>query len=249
MNQYDFPIALSDVTSQGLEVPKKLAVIREDTREVLGLVSRKYSVIRHDHVINALRKAVDSSANETITVERNGALLIAQYDLPKMQQEVKKGDIVQTRLIVRNSYDGQTTLSFWLGAMRLVCTNGMVVGDKFASFSKKHRGEMNMDSLAGDIAAVTSTFDTSMVAMKAMANIEYTPILVDDWMTGTPFEKVFSEKTCKLIADEYNASGMHTLWGLYNACTAVITHQMEKTSEGNRLNLLRGTWRAMSQLQ
>ena len=43
-------------------------------------------------------------------------------------------------LVITNSYDGRSKLKVSLGIFRLVCSNGLVVGDIFYSISQKHIG-------------------------------------------------------------------------------------------------------------
>jgi hypothetical protein len=71
---------------------------------------------------------------------------------PKVQGEVRQGDVVQSGVIVTNSEVGAGTLRITPLVFRLVCTNGMVAPDSVDHFKRTHLGkELEVSGLAAEI--------------------------------------------------------------------------------------------------
>jgi len=71
--------------------------------------------------------------------------------LPKLEFEVKKGDVVQFGLSISNSEIGQGSLEAAVFALRLVCLNGMVIED--GKFRRSHIGGRLGDDVAAEYFA------------------------------------------------------------------------------------------------
>lgn len=49
-------------------------------------------------------------------------------------------DGIHPEIVMVNSHDGTASFQFMAGLFRLVCTNGLILGDTFSSFRVRHRG-------------------------------------------------------------------------------------------------------------
>jgi hypothetical protein len=64
-------------------------------------------------------------------------------------------------IVLVNSYDGSSSLKILLGIFRLVCSNGMVVGQNFGSYAVRHVGDIGsqidaaLTSIAGMLPKVS----------------------------------------------------------------------------------------------
>ena len=134
------------------------ANVRTDTDEVLGYSTDRYGIVQNDDLLG---RAESAFASRGINFERNvyatdnGAKMRAVYDLQGPQFETKVpqvGDIMGYRLTVQNSFDRTLRVSFALGLMRLVCTNGMQTMQKDVDMVSKHSQKLDLDSLITDDA-------------------------------------------------------------------------------------------------
>lgn len=237
---YNFPVELHPIKTQqtslknpGVEIPGKLAVVRTDTMQSLGIVSDKYAFMEHQVVVNGFRKALKGQeVQENISLQRNGAQLFMKYTFPRVQAEVKKGDIVGMQLFARNSYDGSSKLQLSLGAVRLVCDNGMVMNKNFIEFSQKHIGSdstLEVEEVSSKINTLVSKFSEVMPVMTQMSRQK----IEADEDTFDPKKLKLPAYLCKIAAEEYERAGDSTLWGFYNGLTYAITHKMRKESPGH----------------
>lgn len=243
---YNFPVAQFPITADNVDIPNRFAVIRTDTNQPLGIVSEKYSLIPHENVISGMRESlIGHKFEENIKVVKDGAQLFATYTLRDMEQEVAKGDVVGMQLTVRNSYDGSSPVQLSLGALRLVCTNGMTLSKKFMNFSQRHLGEakaVDFGEMQEKISLYSVQFGDLVPVMNQMTNEEFTPV-----------DKSFSAQDTKIPAyimkeasAEYEKAKDNTVWGYYNSLTYAITHQMRKETPMRQASYNDRAWQLAS---
>lgn len=259
---YDFPVELTPIVSQpfGVVIPNKLAVVRTDTKEPIGVVSNKYELLRHKDVVDGFRKALSLSEapyEENIQTTKNGAWLFATFKLSVVQMEVRKGDVVSLQFVVENSYDGKSQLRIMLGAFRLLCSNGMVIGiGKGLSYSQRHIGPegigIDTKKLHDEIEFLTSQFKKTLPLLQEMSRKQmprdagsletlFDPQKPKRATSGRP-ERLFPKYLVDAAMDRYDKGGDKTVWGYYNAFTAAITHNLPKGNPQMALNYGRVAW-------
>jgi hypothetical protein len=228
MNNYNFPVELQPIMTlnptQGTDVIKgKLAVVRQDSGETLGIVSNKYGLLKHETVIDNFRKVLDNiKYQEKIEIVKNGAYMFATYKLTNEKIEIVKGDIVNLQFIIKNSYNGTNSLQVSLGAFRLICSNGMVIGKEFFNFSQRHIGALDILSFTNRIPQLSSQFKNTLPIMQTMdkQKIENP----DELFKNKILPKYINEEAKKI----YEKSENNTVWEFYNSLTATITYKLRK---------------------
>jgi phage/plasmid-like protein (TIGR03299 family) len=105
-------------------VPGFLANVRSDTREVLGIVSKRYKVAQNRDVFSFADDLI-SSAKEKCTYETAGSLFNGRrvFMLVNMSKGRIAGDEYQPYLCLSNSHDGSACLQVFLTGIRVVCNN------------------------------------------------------------------------------------------------------------------------------
>lgn len=77
-------------------------------------------------------------------------------------------------LVLVNSYDGSTSLQMSLGIFRLICSNGLVVGDTFQTERIRHQGDV-MPRIDESIDKITEVLPLVASKVSKWSNIELTP--------------------------------------------------------------------------
>lgn len=256
-NTHDFPVELvpiytHDANPQAVgepeyaEAPKRFAVQRQDNRDVLGVVTDKYRLLPHAVVVDGFRKALEKGGyrfEERIQVTKGGAHMFATYSFPELTIRVGKDDEIALQFTVKNSYDGGTSLNIVLGAFRLVCSNGMIIGKRFLGFKWRHTGDVeniNVEQLEGKVKVLAASFQDSLPAMQAMAatrvSEEQLKALFDTDTSPLP------EYLVKEAAASFSRERDKSWWGAYNAMTYAITHRMRRESPQAAINYGRIAW-------
>lgn len=221
------------------------ANVRTDTDEVLGYSTDRYGIVQNDDLLG---RAESAFASRGITYDRNvystdnGAKMRAVYDLQGPQFETKVpqvGDIMGYRLTVQNSFDRTLRVSFALGLMRLVCTNGMQTMQKDVDMVSKHSQKLDLDSLITD-DALDKALGFLAKSGDVYGRLAATPLDEEQGLNvlaNLTKKKVMSEKVRERVAQLWNNRGdllrsdNHdpNLYNLYNAVTQHLTDEVEET--------------------
>ena len=241
---YDFPVELQRITTQSsnLAIPNRLAVVRTDTLQTIGVVSKKYTLLPHAEVIDTLRETLKGQeVEEKILLTHNGARMYLEMTLPEITLKVD-GDMIAMRLVVSNSYDGSRKVNIAFGAYRLVCSNGMIVGHKLLSLTQRHVGEISLEvkQTRKQMTMLTELFKATAPKMQKMANKHL----------ASP-KTFFNAKTLHIptylttiARNEFKKTEDGTVWDAYNALTYAITHKMRKNNPELATALGKRAWSA-----
>ena len=126
----------------------------------VGLVSKRYRLIGHGEVVDAVRDAVAGIGIRAGDVAceahlgRYGATMAFYARLPG-EFDFDPGDAypMALRVLALNSVDGKSLLTLLLGWYRLVCANGMVVGTTRMNWRIAHRAGPEIGGISELLAA------------------------------------------------------------------------------------------------
>ena len=213
--------------------------VREDNDEILGWTTDRYGLVQHRDVI---KKSDDAFASRGIDVDRKiivtegGAKMRAQYDLKGdlFKAEVPKGgDTVSYRLTAQNSMDRSLRISYVLGLVRLICTNGMTTTEKEVEMVKKHSTNINIGDIITEDAldSALAKLQKSLTAYGRLAQVELTQEQGITILQNLANGKVFSEKVREAISKIWNEPTHEededrNLYNLNNAVTQHLTHEV-----------------------
>lgn len=118
----------------------------ETVKEARALCSNRYKRIDNDVVANhTLNKLMDLGMNIKYVNYDRDTLNVTAVN-PKMEGEIKKGDVVQSGVTITNSEIGSGSLVIQPFIYRLVCTNGMVAPRYLNRFYSRHVGKIVIDT-------------------------------------------------------------------------------------------------------
>lgn len=109
----------------GLHVPDYCATVREDTREVLGVVGRQYSVFQNWQMFDFIDALLQEKCNvvEVCGSLRRGKKVWALLNLPGHIRVNKTDDVSVKYLLLTNSHDGSMSFRVLFTLVRVVCWN------------------------------------------------------------------------------------------------------------------------------
>jgi len=224
--------------------------IRQDNNEILGWTTERYGLVHHADVLGRADEAFEArgiDVERKVYVTENGAKMRAQYDLKGdlFKAEVPQvGDTMAYRLTAQNSYDRSLRISFALGLVRLVCTNGMTTTEKEIEMVKKHSTNINIGDLITEDAldSALAKLKNGLSVYSRLAEIELEQEQGLTILQNLTNAKVFSEKVRENIAQIWNSptheeDGARNLYNLNNAVTQHLTHEVadERFEYANRV--------------
>ena len=252
----DFPVKTEKVffqTESGRqkEIAGQRCVVREDTDDIIALVSDKYELVPHRRVVDAVEEGFfraglglfNHQTEDRIqtALNHNGARFFRTYHFPDLAEPVRTGDILQAKLRVMNTYDASGAVSVTLDTYRVFCSNLCASWGSDFSFSLRHIGngdnEMYAKMFEEATHVVIDRFGRLITKYKSW----------NDWRISEDnvslYLDMFALKNhCQWLATGAMAQNFEgTRWSLYNMMTAVVTHEYtgerSKAGEFNRIRI------------
>lgn len=205
------------------EFRSKKCIFNHDRTKLFNVVSTKYAAIDHAHAVDTIASALEEAFGEkaecNVRSLASGARIRAEFKLPFINPiEIRKNDLVNLTLVVRNAHDGMWKFSAMLGAFRLVCSNGMMIGQKFGSVSGKHFPQMGRpDNFAERLKGMIAR---GALLQDVWREWEDTPIKFEQ--AKEMLEGKFPDKYLARVLDSSHFP--RSKWALYNDLTAFATH-------------------------
>ena len=215
---------------------------RTDNGTILGVTSERYGIQNNAPLIERAEKAFKDQGleweeeNRNIVVTGDGQRMRAVYDFPNQikRRERSVGDNMGLRLTVQNSFDRSLRVSFAMGVLRLVCTNGMTSLEKEQSMTKKHSSGNDLNFLGEALSRAIGSWDKALLTYNNLESIEIKPQeglnalhnlakggALSDRMAGE-ISKIWNNPT-------YEEDKGRNLYNLYNAVTEHLTREVEGT--------------------
>jgi hypothetical protein len=207
--------------------------------DVRAFLSNRYNRIENEEIAEVVLPILaDIPDVKIISSEITERRMYIQALTPRVQGEVKKGDVVQAGVVISNSETGHGAVSISPLVYRLVCLNGMIAND--GRLRANHVGgrieeteALYQDDTrkADDRAILLKVRDHVRNAVDALAfsqRIEAMAGLTERKITGSP------EAAIEVLAKKVNATdaersgilraliegGDLSAWGMLNAVTA-----------------------------
>ena len=204
--------------------------IVDDGGNIISIVGQGYNVVQNGDIIPDYERAIYRSQLDTTDMKRDiqqshgGARTVCTYTFPAHRIEVREGDAMDLKISVLNSYDGSWKFMSLVGALRLACLNGQVIGDYFSSFYGKHTR-----SLDTDVAVKKLEHSLDVYMENAELWKQYPTTAVSELQAYNVFLNLAGESkvllellqtTHALYVEEVGSN----LWALFNTLTDWASH-------------------------
>jgi hypothetical protein len=210
--------------------------VREDSNVVIGVTSERYGILQNneleDVILNGLKgRNLQPTETEGI-VASHGSRVHVRYDFRDEAFEVptsKRGDIICLRLITHNSFNGSSPASVSVGAVRLVCTNGMTSFSEELTLTSKHNSSIRPEFALGVLDSAILQWDalkrqTTTLASKRITDTQGFNAIENIVGRGLIGEHVGKRVLERWKSPSFEHDSERTMWNLYNAFTEVFTH-------------------------
>lgn len=124
----DAPQLLNDNVRQWFDNEPERRMVRTLDGNARAFLSDRYRIIDNDEIMYTALQSFQDQGMQVLSSDVTDSHMYLQARWPKLEGEVKKNDIVQMGIVLRNSEVGMGAVSVVPMLYRLVCTNGMVSG-------------------------------------------------------------------------------------------------------------------------
>jgi hypothetical protein len=121
-------------------------------------------------------------------------------------------------LYLHNSYDGSEGVRMFWGAIRSICTNGMVFGSLLDKFYGRHTKNIQLGNIRGKIM---KTYDKIPEIQSRIKVLEELDSREEKLLKGIKTEMG------KTVSDMVGNSPDMSQWALYNVLTQYISHKVD----------------------
>ena len=224
---------------------------RDNRRSYIG--TKKYNLIQHREVIDAIRDAVDMSVG---SIEKgilrdygehiNGVLIFSNQEEANINVEELIGgdymppegsnryvDTVGLGMRFWNSFDGRSKFGGSVMAYRFICQNWMVWGEEKITEKEDYHIKGSSEDIGIDpeyfVEAINTVFDRKEMVEDAIITAEHEELPVSqipNLLDSVGFGKNYQRKIVYRLLQQVDthSSGYTTLWRVYNAATYHLDH-------------------------
>ena len=231
------------------EVPDFKTVIRQDTREVLGIRGNKYTPFQNKDAFQILDPFIglNQACWHTAGVLGKGERIWIQAKLPG-HIEVTKNDIINSYFLLTNSHNGASGIKLLFSPQRVVCQNTLqmaLIGGESLIMNIRHTKNHEIKikqamKVLGLVEKIATEFETDA---KKMYEFKMSDADIDNYLAEVSNIVGEAKEKTKLYTDKsyiryrnYVEGGLGTdipgvkgsLWGAYNAVTEAVDHTDRK---------------------
>ena len=209
----------------------KVAIINDETNDVLGLVSPGYELVTNRMVNGLFQEAIgDLNIYETHdhldAVTRRWRRRFIFSDA-STDVEVTKGDNVNVMLEVFNGYDARTAFGYQLMSYRWICENGMVMGKQSLFGESYAHYENSPEKLRNSFTMKFGLYKEVAESWREWAQI---PFSTKTFETFVESRKYLGDRVKKTLVDSYepilNKEKLEdNKWGAFNVLTYLSSHE------------------------
>ena len=141
-------------------IDSHVALVREDTNQVLSVVRKTYNPVNHVDAFKTAENVIKLSDLDVTGIERetacshDGARAYSIYTLPAHTVSIGEGtgDQVALTISARNSFDGSWSFVVEVGGKRFICLNMQVFANNFGIHKSKHTKGLNLNQIADKLS-------------------------------------------------------------------------------------------------
>lgn len=190
--------------------PHFKAVVREPRTPMekpvpVGVVSNAYTLAQHKLVaekcLDGIRESsVDPAALKCeLGLTQLGEWMNFRIYFPdEFSYTPRDKEPLQLRLECFNSVDGSCRLVVFLGWLRFVCSNGMVIGETRAEIRELHNRGLDLNSIPRLIGDAMNKIEQERQRLKVWDKTKYPPAKLPKWVDG-PVSQAWGKKAaCRI---------------------------------------------------
>jgi len=217
----------------------------EDIPNVVGVRSDEYKFIRYEVLTKKFEEVIDRYEGAfgkpvfDFAFPKDGARFLCNVDFPEMVKPVREngpkvGQDISPRCGFKSSLDMCWEYATFIGAIRLICTNGMVAYQIESQMNKKHRQTLDVDDINQHVIPTLDRFDEQVAIWGAWAETEFTALQTEKLVDALPFGNrhtdeilALPEKSTQETLNQWMAADKVNKMAFHNVATQFLSHEVE----------------------
>jgi phage/plasmid-like protein (TIGR03299 family) len=238
-------------TESGLVIPNKMALVKNDTKDVLGIHSPQYVPYQNEEMMDLLTKISQKTGLQLHSGGYFGKGERVWIQLKSDDQRMPGGDKIEGFISGFNSFDGGTSLAFGNSFITVSCRNTWWKGYREVQSRLRHSASMKpkIDEILKSIEVLLLEEKGTFEEVKHLQDFRMDEATIN-MVTKRLFEMKKEETLDQLSSVKLNKVGLFysdlemetstkgdNLWGLFSGVTRYTTHSMKKTGDNNEAKI------------
>jgi len=185
-----FSIGGSSATNPHFDVIVREPLTPVERNVPLGIVSKSYFLLQHRDLVGLCCDAIKecgldpSDGKCVVGLTELGEWMHFRFCFPSDYDQAPDGNRVGIRFECFNSVEGSSRLVVFLGWIRFICSNGMIVGKARTTFSDIHDIRMKVNELARVIRTGLQSSHQDIERFREWSQTEPGEQVLVDWVDG-----------------------------------------------------------------
>lgn len=257
-------------TKNGIDIPDRFAIMRDDTKSILGVLGNNYMPVQNEELLELLFQISQSTG---LTFHSGGSFGLGEKVWFQLKSNTLDlgNDKVHGYISGFNSFDGKTMLALGNTHVTVSCLNTFNAGYREVDTKMRHSSTMRekIQIMLGRVSTLRKEEEHQFEIIKRMNHTKFDmglkDKLIDILFQITPDEKIkgLSTRKANMINTfntdwdtEIQSKGGNNLWAAFSGITRFTTHSMYKSKEraqemkmfGKTGDLERQIWSTTSKL-
>ena len=238
--ELQYPLAANWREDNQLAPAGVFGVVRTDTQDILGVVSRQYEIVQNDALLRMAEFIREEADMDAVVVLGGGAKVCFTATLRGASSDIVPTDTVKRRIVGYLGHDGKTSCGAMFTTIRVVCENTLnfALSNNTGIRRTSHLpgANENFDDIIKSIDAAREEFTEECTMMREFTRRtlmmdEFEDMVrdvydVDDLMKFRKYKLLRQS----LFAGRGSQLAAGTLWSAVNAITEVETSPLGKTA-------------------
>jgi len=228
------------------QIPGYKSLWNKTNMKLVSVVSNQYHVVDNDVVLQhfeemLLSQNIKFEYGFAVTA-RNGRKTVMELILPEMIINLGNGDTQEMRLYIQNSFDGGNSIKLDMGFFRHICSNmALMHGKAEVQYKTSHIGNATSRIKTQFNFYITEKFNESQNFIKKLNENSFNSIVDIYNFINSEENTIVSNRDREKVKTAYEAYYQYDFankfWGVYNAYTHVITHNLTGSDIGKMKKL------------
>jgi hypothetical protein len=226
----------------------RMELIVDERDAVLGCVTERYTLVQNRDLLTALDLAADAAGVrlEPQAARYENGRAEYKFNLPGQAFAITRDPSLHVpQIVLRNDYRGSGGLGIMAGWFRMICSNGMVIGEVAHQKLRRHVGEIDLYGFVqAGVHGITDRLEVERLTLETLQTkscpVTSTPAILDrdgykqlvkDGSTS-PADAILADtadryhKYLRTAVRENRLAVGDTAYALVNAITQTATHRM-----------------------
>lgn len=202
------------------------SIIKAEDNSLISVMSDSYRLVRNEEVIIPIMEQLHNLDSKWYIDDSHSFVtdsrMRLQVTFPDLTFHDGRSDIALS-VFLHNSYNGSEGVRLFWGAIRGICSNGMVFGKVLAKFYARHTSGITIENLKEQVELTYEQIPVIQNRIQILQNIEVTKTLTES------VDKKLGKTISKFIEEQPRSDNQ---WILYNYLTYYISHLIDKRLRG-----------------